>query len=298
MKIKFNKEFSDLVISNYLNGMEPKEIDIKYSLRNGCSDYILNRNKVQRRYRQKLKKVNHNYFDILDTPNKAYFLGFLYADGCIITRQSGQKQMVINLHEQDVEILNKFKKELDFSGDLHFYDGSKISNKNNGYKRSNMYRLTISSDRICDNLIKLGCEPRKTFTCKFPTIEQVPDILMPHFIRGLMDGDGYISSKKNRNRGINPTFTFGIVGTFSICSGVQNYLSGKLNLNPYKKIHSTGNIYGMSYSHNLDVIKIFNHLYPKNCELYLTRKYNKFKEIFNYKYVRQHATYEQKLKSL
>jgi len=176
---------------------------------------------------------------------------------------------------------------------FNFCEGSKIKQYGN-YKRNNLYRLTISSNNLCNNLIRLGCLPRKTFTCKFPDNNIVPDNLMPHFIRGLMDGDGYISKRISAG-GFNPTFTFGIVGTEHICRGVQSYLSEKLILNPNKKLRKTKSIWGMSYSEHKDIVKIFNYLYPENTELFLERKYNKFKEIFNYKYLGNKLSYEESL---
>jgi hypothetical protein len=63
---------------------------------------------------------NENYFDIIDTPQKAYFLGLMYADGGIWhTDKIGkygnvlhQYQMSINLQERDKSILELFRKEL------------------------------------------------------------------------------------------------------------------------------------------------------------------------------------------
>ena len=297
-QFKVNKEQEKEIIKERLNGFTLQKSANKHNVAVNSIKNCLRRNNIKINNPNRLKGVNHNYLDSLDTPNKAYFLGFMYADGCIITKKQGQKQIVINLHERDVDILLKFKKELDFEGNLHFYDGKKISRKNYKWKRSNLYRLTVSSDRLCDNLIRLGCEPRKSHTCKFPTLEQVPEWLMPHFIRGLMDGDGYIA-KRQLTKTCNPTFSFGIVGTLNICNGVRKWLSNKLILNPRKKLRKCKRIYGIAYANNKDMIKIYNYLYPKNVELFLLRKKNKFEEIFKYNYNnRNNKTYEESLKTI
>lgn len=84
--------------------------------------------------------------------------------------------MVINIHSKDVEILNHFKQELRFEGELHFYKGKNIKRSENyQYVRNDLYRLTVSSNLLCNNLIRLGCLPRKTFICKFPNSNQVHD---------------------------------------------------------------------------------------------------------------------------
>ena len=56
--------------------------------------------------------VNDNYFDVIDNQNKAYILGFLYADGC--NYKNGYFK--IDLQEEDKNMLEVFKKELNFEG--------------------------------------------------------------------------------------------------------------------------------------------------------------------------------------
>jgi len=242
----------------------------------GRIERVLRKNNISARKHNALLKCNENYFEKINTPNKAYILGFLYADGCVLDKRKGQKMLVINLQEQDADILRQISKELEFEGKLHFYDGAKISTKNYKWKRNNLYRLSITSNKLCDDLIKLGCYPRKTETCQFPTEEQVPKNLINHFIRGLMDGDGFISVQyKNKT----PLFSFGIVGTLNICTKIRETLCDELNLYRDKKLGKTKGIYGISYAGIDNVSKIFNYLYGSDAELYLERKYLKMKDV-------------------
>lgn len=57
-------------------------------------------------------KVNHNYFDIW-THNMAYILGFIASDGYV-----GDNYFAIGLKSDDTEILEKIKKELNFTGEI------------------------------------------------------------------------------------------------------------------------------------------------------------------------------------
>lgn len=61
---------------------------------------------------------------------------------------------------------------------------------------------------MANDLINLGCIPRKTLVLKFPNESTVPKQLIKHFIRGYMDGDGCISTyykkRKERKRRIFP----------------------------------------------------------------------------------------------
>lgn len=60
-----------------------------------------------------------NYFETIDSEDKAYFLGFIVADGSINTNKY-RNALIINIHKKDVDILNKFKELIKFEGELHF----------------------------------------------------------------------------------------------------------------------------------------------------------------------------------
>ena len=49
-------------------------------------NYILTKNGIAKTVSEARRKykINEHYFDTIDTPNKAYVLGFLYADGFLI----------------------------------------------------------------------------------------------------------------------------------------------------------------------------------------------------------------------
>lgn len=138
-------------------------------------------------------KPNHNYFKNIDSEYKAYILGFIYADGSIREQQGRMKQLILTFSQEDSYILEKFKECYNDIPIREFYP--KIANDKEWKK---MCVLRISSDQICEDLIKLGCFPRKSIIgMNFPEIEKY---LIPHFVRGFLDGDGclYIKSVKNK----------------------------------------------------------------------------------------------------
>lgn len=60
-------------------------------------------------------KYKTDYFNVIDTEKKAYFLGFIYADGCIYKRQKGNSLEIslnISIQSKDKEILEELEKEL------------------------------------------------------------------------------------------------------------------------------------------------------------------------------------------
>ena len=50
----------------------------------------------------KRKEYNHSYFEIIDSEDKAYFLGFIYADGCLVTNK--RSSLYIKIHTKDQHI--------------------------------------------------------------------------------------------------------------------------------------------------------------------------------------------------
>lgn len=139
------------------------------------------------------KNYDENYFEIIDTPQKAYFLGLMYADGYVShsKRLLGNNKiyicykMSISLQEQDKSILELFKRELKRPNEL-----IKIINKDISINRAIQYCFTVSGQKIHDDLVKHGCVENKSLILQFP--KTVPEKLMSHFIRGYFDGDGCI----------------------------------------------------------------------------------------------------------
>ena len=224
-----------------------------------------------------MSKYNYNkdYFEKIDTEDKAYWLGFLYADGCINRLYRNEKLSNMNLEiglcKEDTEHLNKFSRCIE--------SNVPIKNKINTYKghKYESSRLIICSKKMCYDLWDKGCTPQKTYTIKFPDNNIVPDKFIRDFIRGYFDGDGciYVNEKTGR---IEVTIT----GMFDMLNGISNFLISKkiLRVKPklYKDKRSEANT---MYIYGKDSIKeILDYLY-KDSNIYLDRKYAKYIEFYN-----------------
>jgi len=99
-------------------------------------------------------------FSKINTPDKAYVLGFIIADGVINSKYK------VSISSKDFEILQKCK-------DLLGCDNA-ISEINNFDKRTGktykMYILQICSKKLVDDLYNLGVKPRKSWNSTFPII--------------------------------------------------------------------------------------------------------------------------------
>ena len=221
---------------------------------------------LQRKY-----PIVEDFFDKIDTEEKAYILGLLYADGY---NNTDKNDVCISLKEDDVEILNKITNIIQPTKPLFYLD---MSPENRGMKNSkNQYRLTINNKHISKILVELGCGKTKTSVIKFPSSTQVPDNLTHHFVRGYFDGDGSISKGKNPK--------IGIISTPEFLIPLQNILFEKLNITK-TKLNTKGcyaenvNIATLQIGGRLQCIKFCSWIY-KDASIFLERKNKIFDEYY------------------
>lgn len=228
-----------------------------------------NQSELQRKY-----TLNQHYFDIINTEEKAYFLGLLYADGCNMENRNSIK---ICLQEQDKEILDKFNKALESNNSLKFIKKTKESHQN-------QYSLEVVNKHMSKKLAELGCVQAKSLILKFPTEEQVPNYLIRHFIRGYFDGDGSISFYKDERKCNSYRLTINIVGTKYFLEKQYEIIKKELNINccfrarfPERNNSTTG----LYISGGKQCRKFMNWLY-EDATIWINRKWNKFKEAKDY----------------
>lgn len=130
-----------------------------------------------------LSKTNEDYFSVIDNPNKAYWLGFIYADGFVVYDKNRRNYEIgIELNSIDINHLHKFNSVFD--------NEHKILTR---LKTNEMCRIRIYSKKMCEDLINLNVKPNKTYLSEYPTVN---DDLFYHLLRGFIDGDGSYSTYK------------------------------------------------------------------------------------------------------
>ena len=221
-------------------------------------DIILENGGVFNNLTQKYS-FNEDYFETIDSEDKAYFLGFIIADGCV---SDGSNRICITQKETD--ILYEFKKYVGFEGPIH------------KQKNRNISSINLSSSKMKSDLYKLGIHSNKTMVVKYPDISKE---LQNHFIRGVFDGDGCISMRIDKRDN-------SVRGQFNICSGSYEFIEKYYNnLNKYcglvgkNKIRCPkGTYYVVDWGGLSDIEKIHEFLY-KGSTLYLDRKKKTFDEV-------------------
>ena len=206
------------------------------------------------------------------SPEMAYVLGFLYADGCVVDAKSSRTQY-IEFSSKDIDILEKIKSALGSEHPIRFYPPRKITYRNGKvYENAGLFSLRIGSRRMYADLKEISLTPHKSKTITFPK-----DLSAEHlgnFIRGYFDGDGSIVF--NKKKWIRVVFT-------SASKRFLEQLSEKLSAavpirqRPVRLGHDS---YCLDYF-TQEGLKVLNFIYKDASSdgLYLDRKYNLYKNI-------------------
>ena len=219
-----------------------------------CLRYIL-KLKNGTYYRTPIKLTYDNtIFDIIDTEEKAYWLGFIYADGYISEQKDHTFEISLNI--KDIDHLHKFNKFIKSEKDL-----VKIDVKNG----RNRCRIAVHNLHFWKSLNKLGVMPRKSLILTFPDENIVPKNLLIHFIRGYFDGDGCIMTNKTSVDKLQTSF----MGTKNMMESFQNYFGTNKKLIVHKT--KNGEVYYLRFR-ILQSIKILQKMY-NNASIYLDRKF-------------------------
>lgn len=215
---------------------------------------------------------DETYFEEIDSEDKAYWLGFLYADGCIVTdkRKRNSKHVELSLCKKDSNHLQKFLNSLKSNAKVL---SKKAKCKGKEYDSC---RVNIYNTKICDDLIKLGCTPRKTYSIKFPDENIVPKRFMRDFLRGFFDGDGCINVSHN-------TIKLSITGMFDMLYGIGKYLLDNdivVSIPTLDEEHRRNNVYSL-WIYGIDNVKCVLDYFYKDSLVYLDRKYNQYYSFYD-----------------
>lgn len=266
------KPYTNDIIDKYVNSGETiTSLAVAYDVYASSIHRLLKRNNVKTKDKSEIRRkynINSDYFKTIDSNEKAYFLGLLYADGNL---SSTNYTVKISLTDEDVSILEKFKDNLNYDGQI-----KNILYEDKGFKNQKL--LCVSNMYLHGDLIKLGCVPNKSLTIKFPSTDVVNEKFQHHFIRGYFDGDGSIFIKKSKKKKSQRYISF--CGTEEFMISIKKILTIKCQLRNntvYK--HKKSNAFYYKVGGNLQVDKIFEYIYKDANNLYLERKYNKFLKL-------------------
>ena len=229
----------------------------------------------------KIRQFDNRYFQKIDIPRKAYWLGFIYADGWISSPIKSNNpncrayEFGMELKSSDRYILEELNHDL---GDKHIISNMHkeiriLNNKNESI--TDVSRLRVYSKDIVTDLYNNGIDYNKSHSKIFPIVS---DSLFPAFLRGYIDGDGCIHKMKENHLAVHITS-----GTSNCLKYLQERLKKDFQIK--SKIYSE-EIQGYNTKYRLyifrkeDVKKLLDLIYKDDNVPMLTRKYEIYTNFY------------------
>ena len=198
-----------------------------------------------------------NYFENIDSYNKAYWLGWLLSDGAITYQPEKSKfQLELTIKKEDEKILHLLEQDLGVQ--------NKVYNSQENYKR-----FSLGSKKIVTDLVKLGIKQNKSFTVKVPKFDKQ---FNSAFLRGLFDGDGGFTVYTRTSGQKCAELSF--CGNENVITWVLKTLLEDIPSLTKNSITKEGSIKRIRWSSKKDIILIRDYLYNNHNNHYLSRKYN------------------------
>lgn len=220
---------------------------------------VLKENEIDIRSKTHTYRANYRTFKKIDSEEKAYWLGFIAADGTVFVRENNAS-VIINLSRVDKGHLEKFKSFME--SDVNILDHIQTEGFSNNSKMS---KIVFNSKEMVGDLIDKNVTPRKSLTLKPPNIGK--EFYIP-YIRGYFDGDGSLYQNKNGN------WTLSIEGTKEILTWINEVVgfeASKLE----QRTKTDKNSYYIRVGGTLKPLRIATKIY-QDATIYLDRKFENY----------------------
>ena len=253
--IAWSEDQMKYIISEYKKGKTLSALGREFGVSYSTIRNLLKRKGIKTEGNKHNFPRDEFYFSNIDSKEKAYWLGFLYADGCV---HSNSNEISITLKDRDH--LEKFRKAIKSNNKI----GESIDKRFSSLPK--IYHFSIKDKQLKSDLIKWGCVPNKSLT--LTKIPNIPRDFVSHFIRGYFDGDGslhWLNGTKN--------FRISFVGTAPFLKDIQKELGLSLSLGQHKGNQSKY----FQVAGRKQVPMILDYIYKDSDEnIRLTRKYKNY----------------------
>lgn len=225
---------------------------------------------------------DRNYFNKIDSHAKAYFLGFILADGNIFNNRLNNNSksesvgLRIRISKNDIEVLENLNKEMKSTKPItvvkNYWNGTFNSDKN-----SEILKLEFNSIELYNDLIDKNILPNKT--CKEKPYYDISDEFLNSYILGYFDGDGSIyKGERLCEWSVNSSKEFVLF--------IKEHLESKLDIkfqaisedHRTKASENDNHLFRLRTSSKANIRKIREYLY-KDSKIYLKRKYEKIFDV-------------------
>ena len=256
-------------------------------IRNGCSEEMLFQN-VQPAPRY---TFNEHYFDIIDNEHKAYWIGFIWCDGYMAIRNRNNRtsyEFKLSLADHDYKHLDKFNTDIDGSYEVKHYECNGFAGKSKAMEA----RILITNQYFGQLLVnQYGIVPNRTDCSSL--LLSIPDDLIKHFIRGVIDADGsfyhYVVKESNKYGVYNvDKCIVDIGGQPELLKNIEEHLVNNGIVNNFERKISKRHVEdekdgvyrNLKFCGKNQAMQLLHYIYD-DATVYLDRKYNKFLDIRN-----------------
>lgn len=240
------------IIEMYSNGLSASKIAIEFNVSNSTITNILDLNGLLVRpgwsYSRKYP-INEYVFDDLDSELSAYWLGFIYADGYV-----SRDEFRVTLKASDVSHLEKLSQ---------FMQSNQVPKPDTTGGRY----ITFHGLHLTEVLVNLGVVIKRGQFHR--VLVGLPCEQYHHFIRGYLDGDGYISKIDTKYTG-----NVGFLGQEDILNWIKQVLTIHCNKIGNPKITQRKGIKELAFGGRRQLSYILRWIY-KDATVYLPRKYER-----------------------
>lgn len=152
--------------------------------------------------------IDHTFFDHVDSEEKAYWLGFFTADGCVLNH----RKLQVNLQASDAGHLEKLNKSLS--------SNYPIAPNFRSPQSGPSVHWVAASAALVQALESLGVGPRKSASVQ-PWVG--PADLARHYWRGMIDGDGGFSLRPGKPGHPTPQWCMSLAGSRACIDGFASW---------------------------------------------------------------------------
>lgn len=209
------------------------------------------------------KRIKSDYFSKIDSPEKAYWLGFLYTDGSV-DHYKKTGRIRLQLQAADEEILIQYKEDLGL--DCKLIEDIRPNSK--------CLSVEFNDEQIFNDLATYNIIPNKTYKSHHIPFEKIPSQYLTSYLLGLFDGDGNFSCSENFSTDV----TFGFTAYYEeVAKDFQLEIDKLIDKTDHNKPFFTS-AWHVQWRGRTQVLKILDKLY-KDCPRHLARKYNKYLQL-------------------
>ena len=217
-----------------------------------------------------------DYFNAIDSSDKAYWVGFITADGYVVNSSEHRDyELGIELSKCDAAHLKKFLDCIHSDSEVQFRKRQNFA----GYGVDKEYEeclIRIYSKKMVESLAQYGIVQNKTYSLRNTN---VPQQYMWDYIRGYFDGDGSLSlSKVSTSRAVHsyPRISF-VCKNKEFLLDIQSFLDKE---DIHSDIYQDRTYWEMFIRRHDSVSKFLHSIYSTENSIRLDRKYEKYKAFF------------------